>query len=337
MRSVMILLITICLLAGSALALEETEPNDSMDDPQMIGEGTILGAVTNTGVGDPDIFKVDVPADVVVFYSIKKTDIGPGPIRVDVFDSERQRIIPEGVQDQGYEELTIAGEITRGLLVNKESVDSFFIAISGTGSFEVEVLFEETEDPYDAPGFEDEPDLLESGDELSGRVFELEYGYLEYSDVDRFEIPIDVDGIVTVKIKRTDPGNGTLYAGLDLDKDEKVEETSLTGIGDRATLEESVVSYYDEEMVYLVIWGEGEYEIEVNVEEDFPNERIMLGIFAGFMCFYMVILLLPLFSFVIIIILVIWLVTRGTREKNNVAKKRKKGRAPGKVPRGPPG
>jgi len=34
---------------------------------------------------------------------------------------------------------------------------------------------------------------------------------------------------------------------------------------------------------------------------------------------------------------VIWLVTRGTREKNNVAKKRKKGRTPGKVPKGPPG
>ena len=60
-----------------ASAIKETEPNDSLDSPQEIGEGIIEGEL-NTNLSDgelmeSDIFKVDIPRNSIVFFLLKKT------------------------------------------------------------------------------------------------------------------------------------------------------------------------------------------------------------------------------------------------------------------------
>jgi hypothetical protein len=331
------ILMTILLAAGSSAVVEE-EPNDSMDQPQLIGEGTVTGSVN--GTGDSDIFRAEIPADNVVFYSVKKTDTDSGVINVKAFDSERQTIPFDEEESDNIAELSISGEICRVFLVNSNSPDRFFIAVSGSGQYEVEVLFEETGDPEDAPGMGESPGVLEDGDEVSGRVFELEYGYLEYSDVDRYEISSDTEVCISVHIRRTDSGNGTLYASLDQNPSARFKEAEFDRMGEVITLEECIYPYGEEETVYLTIWGEGEYEIEVMIEDDSFSENVFLGVMGFFLCFYLMIFIVPILGFVAVIFIVVWLIVKGNKDKDRVAEKRRGRKGPGmvtKVPKSPPG
>jgi hypothetical protein len=310
--------------------MEEVEPNDSMDEPQSFHEGKINGTVN--GTGDPDVFRIDVAAETVIFYSLKKTDTGPGELILNVFDSYRRSINVEGPEGNSIDELSIAGEMVRGLHVNRDTADYFFIAVSGNGNYTVEVLIEEMNDPDDAPGHGENADIIEIGDEREGRVFELEYGYLEFEDVDRYIIPCDRDGTLKVRIEKADSGNGSVFAGMDIYPEYVVGEVELSHRGDRRTLEEDVYIYgEEEENIYLSVWGEGDYLLEIGFEEGILGEELLLGLMGAMMCFYLLIFLVPIIAFAGILILVIWLVIKGNNDRKEIAKKRRGRTQPGKV------
>lgn len=334
MKLVLPAAIMFLVMIGAALGMEEEEPNDSMDEPQSFQEGNINGSVN--GTGDPDVYRIDVPADTVIFYSLKKTDTGLDGLEMNVFDSYRRSINIEGPGGETIDELTIAGEMVRGMLLNRDTEDYFFIAVSGNGNYTVEVLIEEMNDPEDAPGYNERADVLEIGDEREGRVYEFEYGYLEYEDMDRYRIPCDREGSVKVRIEKTDPGNGSVYAGMDIYSECVSEEVELSHPGERRTLEEDVYPYGDEEEnVYLSVWGEGEYKIDIDFEEGFLGEEALLGLMGAMMCFYLLIFLVPIIGFAGVLILVIWLVLKGNKDKNRIAEKRRGRTSPGRVSRVP--
>jgi hypothetical protein len=318
---------------------DEVEPNDSMDFPQTLMQGTVNGTVNTTGDGDTDIFKIDVPPDNVVFFSLKKADIGSGSIGMDIFDSGRQKLFKGNDLEWEDRELTISGETNRGYLASMNDRRSYFLAVTGKGSYELEVLFNDTDDADDPPGIGGIPLEIGYDEQRSGRVFEMEYGYLRYTDVDIFEIPLEQDGYIEVRIRKTDNGTGTIHAGLDQNKNKKVREVDLSEKGQRKTLEEYFSYYEEDETVFLMVWGEGEYEIDVSTGDDYPGDEFFMAMMGAMMCFYMMILLVPLISFAAVIIIIIFFVVKGNKDKDRVARRRKGAKYPGrlgKVPRRPP-
>ena len=75
---IILLLITVLLLIPFTSVLAETEPNDSLDSPELLTEGSVTGEL-NTNISDEelwekDIFRIDMPPNSILFFFLKKTD-----------------------------------------------------------------------------------------------------------------------------------------------------------------------------------------------------------------------------------------------------------------------
>ncbi len=307
--AIMLLLISILVsIPGDA----ETEPNDSLDSPEILSEGTITGEL-NTNITDEDLFekdcfRLDMDRGVLYIVSIKKTDTLPNDIEVTYYnDLVRQIGFPSA--------LSVAGQRTTWDLRPLDD-ETRFIVVSGKGEYAIEVFQVDVNDDDDHGGEFSEPKLLGDGDILDGKVFEIEHNGTEYSDVDVFMFKLDTSENLIVDITRTDDGDGTLELKFynDVGTISSIEKNAkLKKLGDEKTFEYEY-TYTTSDVVYLRITGEGDYNIEVTQEAETISEEemiIMLSMLAMMMCLPIIGFLVP----VIIIIIVIVIIVKGQKKK----------------------
>lgn len=315
----LIMIFLLILIFGRVSAMEEVEPNDSMDTPQVIGEGIVSGEINDQ---TSDIFRVDVPNDNLTFFSLKKTDTNRTSLHLEVFDSSREHLFGTNAYNYGGG-INVAGEKISHIWEPSEEPDSFFMVITGRGTYDIDVKFQEIDDPNDAPGLGDLPWMLEDGDHVAGSVYEFEHGSDIYADQDNFRFEVNTDTIIRVKITKEDMGAGSIHARLY--HAGEGEHTELDDIGQSDTLEYEVMidTYEDSETVYLDIWGEGDYEIDITYEDTAFDPAIMIGLMGAMICIAMMISFMPVF---IIIIVIILLVRGSSKTKKKNRRKLKKGR-----------
>ena len=297
----------------------EEEPNDSMDEPNVIGEGNTTGEV-NSGSSyssnDEDMFKVNIPVNSIVFFSLKKTDTGSGDIYLKTFGSDR-----ESTYDNYYRSASVdvAGEVTRGILVNQRSADHFFLIVTGRGEYSINIKYHDMDDPDDAPGSGEGPLLVSEGKKISGKVFKVTYDHQEYEDVDRFYINVANDCTVSATIKRTDGGDGVIYASLNDYSQSSSVDIKLDEKDESKTTSVRVYNYGgDDESVYLNVWGEGEYEITFEEKRGFESDVFFFSMIGFMLCLTLLTTLVP----VIIVIVVIIVILKTSKKSDK--KKRKK-------------
>jgi hypothetical protein len=319
--SIFVFVSSFILLNALPLTGAEKEPNDSMDDPDTIGEGMITGSVSRYSQNDKDIFRVDVPAGTVVFYSLKKTDTGTEYIRMNSYGSDRE---PLEMEDYGYYggsggSVDVAGEKMRDMFINHGESDHFFIIVEGSGEYVIEVKFMEMMDPDEEYTEEEITSRLEQGSETSGRVYVLEYDSQTYEDVDIYYIPISDDTTVKVKLTKTDEGNGTIYGSLSEYRHSDSVDIELDEKGESGRTDETVYVYGgEEEFVYVTVWGDGEYQIEVEEASIFSPETILLGIMGIILCLTLAMTIMP----VLIVIVIIVVIVKSTSKDKKKRKRR---------------
>lgn len=315
MRSRYLLVIILSMfLAAGVHGASESEPNDSLDDPQIISEGKYNGTVN--GTDNNDIFRVDVQGNVVVFFSLKKTDTGSGTITRKLYDSSK-----EPMEHYSYyyddDDLDVAGQVIGGHLLNTNSPDNFFIVVSGSGSYELNVIKEMIDDPTDVGYSNGTMRVLNVGDEAQGKVFTFSHFNEVYEDKDRYSVP--VSGDVTVKAKITRLDQGQKFMNVTLGETYDHEEAQLLGYGDSVTLERYVDSWDFVDSIELTIWGEGEYKVEISSDEFYMDDAILFSMMGGMICISFIFTFLPIIIIVIIIVVVVKKTTKKDRTSSNRA------------------
>ncbi len=312
-----VILVMIVFMASFISVVDgEEEPNDSMDDPNVIGEGNTTGRLdsgSSYSSNDEDMFRVNIPVNSIVFFSLKKTDTGSGDIYLKTFGSDRESIY---LSHYSSPSVDVAGEVTRGILVNHGPADHFFLIVTGRGEYSINIKYHDMDDPEDAPGSEESPMLVSEGKKLSGKVFKVTYDHQDYEDVDSFYINVASDCTVKATVKRTDDGDGTIYASLndysryssvDIKLDEK-DESETTSV--------RIYNYGgNDESVYLDIWGEGEYEIIFEVNRGLESEVFLFSMIGAVLCISLMTTLLPVAIVIVMIIVIVKSTKKGDKKK----------------------
>ena len=142
---IMLFLIGIaCIWVPNASA--DSENNDSFDTAETVGEGTVTGSVSISGVSDSDedYYKVEVPEGKDLEVTVEKTDSDDGIITVNSYDSSRSDMYVLGI----YMTLSNEGETDTESWYNSEGEDTYlYLHLSGDGEYSMTVdITSETEE-----------------------------------------------------------------------------------------------------------------------------------------------------------------------------------------------
>lgn len=307
MRSdmVMFFLLTAILLFPMMVDAE-TEPNDSLDSPEALVDENTDGElnINTTEVDDHenDIFKINIDEGYLVYYSIKKTDTGPGSITIVRYGPDL-----EPIDDQylGENELSVPGEVFEDKAVNHGAETERFLVLSDKGTYTIHMKSFDLDDPEE-PVDPSSPLSIYDGDRIEGKVYTIEYRGMEFEDSDQYLIDIESQQDVTVTIRRTDGGVGEINAVLYEDAYIRYGADSAV-LRQRGQVKELTYEgdYYSDGTLVLEIVGDGEYEIIVDIEDQPEIGGVIMGITAVVMC---LVLLLSFSPYIIGAIVLVFLI-----------------------------
>jgi len=138
-------LVAIILVLSPVLG--DNEPNDSLNDPETITEGTYTGDVSINILMDNDLdyYIISVPADKDIVVTAKKIDSGEGTITIQGYDHNKQSM---GIFDI-WIYLTTPGETDSASYWNTDdTAQNVYLEIEGDGQYEFTIEF--TNDSSDA-------------------------------------------------------------------------------------------------------------------------------------------------------------------------------------------
>jgi len=156
MRSGRLLSISLLLAIGISVlisipVLADTEPNDSLLAPEVLGEGTFTGTVNITTAGDDvDFYRISVPADKDIEVTITKLDNGTGSIKVSSYDHNQIYNYFGGIDLM----VTSGGETDIDSDYNSMDVpQNIYLKVEGQGEYRLTIKFTtETADAFKALG-----------------------------------------------------------------------------------------------------------------------------------------------------------------------------------------
>ncbi|MEA3558357.1 MAG: hypothetical protein U9R75_03800 [Candidatus Thermoplasmatota archaeon] len=320
------LVLAVTLSVGTSDA--ETEPNDSLDTPEVLLEGDTDGELNTNGTSEDlrekDIFKLDLPGGYLVYYSLKKTDTANTEITLLRYSSDLNLI-----DDPYYGEniLQIPGEVFEDQIANLGDPDSIYLVLSGNGTYTIHVKYFDLEDPEEP---EDQYDtiFLKDHDTVQARVYTIRYRGMEYQDTDRYVIQLESNQDVTITIRKT-AGDGEVHAHLyeNIYSSYNSDEAVLRESGDVERLTYSG-NYYVEDEIYLDIEGEGEYEVRVRIKDPPQIGGLIMGITGGVMCLVILLSFSPYIIAAIVLIVYIRYDKKKKMRKKEEAKKKARSSSP---------
>jgi hypothetical protein len=138
-------ILSVLFLAGFVLlsvspVLADTEPNNSLMEAEVIGEGTFTGNVSTplTAAADVDYYMISVPKDKDIEVTITKTDAGTGMIDVESYDHDKSGLGVFGI----WMLLETQGETQTDSWYNSDdSAQNIYIEISGDGDYTMTIEF----------------------------------------------------------------------------------------------------------------------------------------------------------------------------------------------------
>ncbi|MBN1389598.1 MAG: hypothetical protein JXA22_03040 [Candidatus Thermoplasmatota archaeon] len=307
-------LIALSLIAISCIVSGETEPNDSLDSPELLVNGTISGELnmneTDEDKWEQDIFRLDMEENSITFFFLKKTDSANNAIRIDRFNSRKEPIYL-------YYDIVVEvpGETHSEKFLNVGTPDTMYLVVSGQGSYSMTLLSMDLDDPNEPVNGSYFPPRLKDGDEIEGRVYTLEYQGLSHEDTDDYILELGYEEDVRITIYRTDTGDGELKVTLTEQNSEETDPIERTLEGGEEAEIEYIGDYYYQKDLYLEISGEGEYELIVEVtDQGSIGPGILLGLTGGLMCFIVLLSFSP-YIIALAVILTIFLYHRSKKKK----------------------
>ncbi len=135
------------LIMTLPIGLADSEPNDSLMDPETIGEGTVTGTVYYGFLTDDDVdfYRISVPSKKDIEVTATMTSSGDGTITINSYDHDRQELGIFYI----WMYLDAPGETDTGSWYNGESsAQNLYLEVSGDGDYEITIEF--TDDTSDA-------------------------------------------------------------------------------------------------------------------------------------------------------------------------------------------
>jgi len=261
----------ILLMISSSIVSGEEEPNNSITLAERIGEGAYNGEV---GGSDDDFFEVELPSRSKLTLSLGKPSGDRGSVHLSTFDENGVELWLTGVSMtvSEYSEMD-----TDDLLNAGTSPVSYFFKISGSGNYSLKVEI----DPL--PQIEDEHSSKETALQITDGIYydDVTTDYTLGSDVDYFMVKVPDDHRLEVTLTMISGDDDSWLSSISMDGDFQgsglldlffgsVYEPGETDSCSWVNNEGKTVEYY------LIIEGNGEYSIEVNVE-DISDQGIDVG------------------------------------------------------------
>lgn len=130
------------ILIGFFIApvMADNEPNNSLNDPEMISEGTHSGDVSINLLTDNDIdyYLISVPANKDIKITAEKKDSGEGSITIQGYDSDKESMGIFGL----WIYLTAPGETETDSYWNSEdAARNVYLEVEGDGEYAITIKF----------------------------------------------------------------------------------------------------------------------------------------------------------------------------------------------------
>jgi len=330
MRSATPVLLVVLILSISfhSVGRLEEEPNDSLLDPEVLSKGSMSGSVSWTNEsaeeGDIDAYKVDTPADHILFFSLTKTDEGQGSIYLVAYDAYKQRMDLEPNSERDLE-VKVQGEASRHYIQNLRTPDTIFLTVRGEGNYTLNVHLAPILEPSDPPLLEDDPynhhynhydavDLDEG--ERNGSVYSIQFESLTFVDSDLFLYYMSDEGTLDITIERTDDGDLPIEVAIyEYSEDEYgAEKFTLENKGDVENVTWEVDDYWGED-IYILIEGEGNYTLKVDEKSQLPEDLWVVIVIMAAMMLVPLVFLAVLLMIIVLIVVVILRTGRGKKKK----------------------
>lgn len=127
-----LLIIIVIIIISSLSAKADKEPNNSIDEPEIIKEGRIDGWVYVGNIIDTDYYTVEVPknGDIIITISL----ISNGYINIQLYEEAKKA-------SDMYFEIDSLNRVEVLTWEREEEVDDIQIQIVGTGEYELKIDF----------------------------------------------------------------------------------------------------------------------------------------------------------------------------------------------------
>ena len=306
----------------------EQEPNDSLDDPDLMDGIEFNGSVSQSGQ-DVDVVEIGVPASSVLLLKLKKTDTNWTTIELRAFDHDKVAISGDDLGSS----VSIPGEAVEMDWVNDEgSATSIYAFIEGTGSYRLSAEFEEVIPEDDWHSTSQDAEDIDDGTYTG--VVHSSSAHLPERHFYSFDVP--ASSTVKVSLNKTGGDDGTLKLYYDymyyVESDAKLLLT-ISEVGENETGEFDNTDLYDE-TYFLLIEGTGEYTLTVEIEDGSgPDISIIVIIMLILM---ILISLAPIVIIIIIIVIIVIIVKRSSSKKHADIISRSTTPGPAYPPQDPP-
>ena len=314
-----LLIIMVSIISGISMADNDT--NDSLDDPEIITEGTANGRVDDhytgeypnyTAVRDDDIYRVSIPPGTECEFRLKMIGEDSEYIRGTGYDHEKIEV------DYGFHlYATVPGEVSIDTWTNDdENPMDFHVLVSGEGNYSLTVSFSNLEDEDEEKEgdeitqfhqYYDRPQVVDDG--VYSNKFPIDDIIF---DIDTWYYLVSVNGwhYLKVNFEKTDAEPGALYL-RSMDPDlEATNYESIDIVVDREGQNESgrwFNPYSYEDRILLKVQGKGQYKLILDTTSegsilDSELYMILLGTIIGSICIVLIFIMIPVCIFLIIAI-----------------------------------
>lgn len=324
-QSLFIILTLIFIFAAPELSSADNESNDSLDDPEVLMEGSVMGHVEDYHTGDypnrtyhedNDIYKIQIPPGKVCEFRLKKMDQDEEYIQATGYDHDKIRIhggfgIP----------LFVPGEVGSDTWENRESTAmDFYIYISGNGNYSLSVTFsnivEEEEMQYHH--YYDRPQIVNDGIYTNELPMD---GFIGKIDTWYYLVTVPTFHFLHVNFEKVDESEGTLYLRsmdpdleitgyetIDITLDQKGENRSGKWFN----------SYNHDDEILIKVMGKGSYKLIINTTVEgsiFDSELHIMLIVVSILalCLVSIFVLIP--ALIIIVVTVGYIKNRKKKKK----------------------
>jgi hypothetical protein len=284
--AVLILSISSMAIAAYPTYAEE-EPNDSLLDPQILSEGSVIGSVQEGA--DIDVYRMVLENDTLLFISLEKTDSGFNDITLSVYDENRERI------DDTLLLVNVPGEAQRDTITINDTVTHYFL-VEGTGNYTLKTHTI----PYE---FSQNVTEIELGT-TKGSVGTIRWEGIEFKDIDRYIFYTGMNP--EFEIIKEDGGPGEITMTVDWGFGD-VETVTVSERGDSERISIGTWETYTD-TAEITIEGEGNYTLKISEADPLEDLGDALWCFIGF-------IVVSLVAFFGLLVLVIVVVYRATRKK----------------------
>ncbi|MGA1872797.1 MAG: hypothetical protein ACMUHY_03920, partial [Thermoplasmatota archaeon] len=369
MRSTVAGTIFLLLLLGTvgipSICSGETEPNDSLDLAEILGEEWTYGRVSldhdDRDETDMDFYRVDLPPRNIAVITLKKVDTDPyWGIYLESFNQykELDYILwrMNGRRSYYYDDnemdVDVPGSEVRGFVVGSDDETVFYLKVFGSGNYSIKRTLIPSPDPKDGP-FDVITQYLDQGSSIEN-VYEIRYESIHIYDIDQFRTHTNMSNYM-FRLEKLDTGDGQIFLAIyKYDQVPEIDEASpITVLAVNSSIYELAILYDSYENVrnyhgsnywyhdgndnyFFNIWGEGQYRITVDPfpllkdedeedeeeETDDDKDDESSGLDDPIQVLGCMVLNILVFMIIVgSILLVIFLVTRKERKKEELPEK----------------